>query len=52
MTYFLYGLINKGIAESILFGAHQFVLHPIFVLWAWIKFWTGTDKFISDYEDK
>jgi hypothetical protein len=23
--------------KSLLFGCHQFVLHPIFVLWAWIK---------------
>jgi hypothetical protein len=23
--------------KSILFGAHQFLLHPVFVAWAWIK---------------
>lgn len=23
--------------KSILFGAHQFMLHPVFVAWAWIK---------------
>lgn len=23
--------------KSILFGAHQFLLHPLFVAWAWTR---------------